>query len=182
MAEETIVRSEPVDADKTLKEIKTAEGWRVDIVKDDRSISRLCIIDRQMRIGSCPVYTGGIAGVGTHDRTQSRSFAPSYGSLVGANAARGLRRLNPLRYTGFLPQIRLCHLHARAPLYLLTRDAERAQKCMRMRAMRPADLATIKRIYNRDNGARTASVVRPYGALRDGLFFRYRGQNPSRAR
>jgi hypothetical protein len=48
-----------------LNEVKGDHGWKVEIVKDDQSISRLWIVDRQMRIGRCPVYTGGIAGVGT---------------------------------------------------------------------------------------------------------------------
>ena len=161
MAKETIVRSEPIDADKTLKEIKTAEGWRVDIVKDDYSISRLWIIDRQMRIGSCPVYTGGIAGVGTNyeyrnqglsRRVMEASLALMQREGYDASILFGIQDFyHKFGFATCMPERRL---------YLLTRDAERAQKCMRMRAMRPADLATIKRIYNRDNGARTASVVR----------------------
>jgi hypothetical protein len=51
-----------------LNEVKGDHGWKVEIVKDDQSISRLWIVDRQMRIGRCPVYTGGIAGVGSPDR------------------------------------------------------------------------------------------------------------------
>ena len=161
MAEETVARSEPIDADKTLNEIKTAEGWRVEIVKDDRSISRLWIIDRQMRIGSCPVYTGGIAGVGTDEeyrnqglsrRVMQASLALMQRESYDASILFGIEDFcHKFGFATCMPERRL---------YLCTRDAERAQKHLRIRAMRPADLAAIKRIYNRDNAARTASVVR----------------------
>ena len=39
-----------------LNEVKGDHGWKVEIVKDDQSISRLWIVDRQMRIGRCPVF------------------------------------------------------------------------------------------------------------------------------
>ena len=161
MAEETVARSEPIDADKTLNEIKTAEGWRVEIVKDDRSISRLWIIDRQMRIGSCPVYTGGIAGVGTDEeyrnqglsrRVMQASLALMQRESYDASILFGIQDFyHKFGFATCMPERRL---------YLRTRDAERAQKHLRIRAVRPADLAAIKRIYNRDNAARTASVVR----------------------
>lgn len=144
-----------------LHEVKIDDGWKVELVKDHRSISRLWIVDRQMRIGSCSVYTGGIAGVGTNReyRNQGLSRRVLEASIelmrredYDASFLLGIRDFyHKFGFATCMPE-RLLHLD--------TRDAERAEKSLAMRNMRRSDLAQIARLYNRDNTERTASIVR----------------------
>jgi predicted acetyltransferase len=144
-----------------LNEVKGDHGWKVEIVKDDQSISRLWIVDRQMRIGRCPVYTGGIAGVGTNHefRNQGLSRRVLEASVelmrrenYDASFLFGIRDFyHKFGFATCMPE-RLLHLD--------TRDAERAEKSLAMRSMRRSDFAQVARLYNRDNAERTASIVR----------------------
>jgi predicted acetyltransferase len=143
-----------------LNEVKGDHGWKVEIVKDDQSISRLWIVDRQMRIGRCPVYTGGIAGVGTNPefRNQGLSRRVLEASVelmrrenYDASFLFGIRDFYHKFGFGTCMPERLLHLD--------TRDAERAEKSLAMRSMRRSDFAQIARLYNRDNAERTASAT-----------------------
>ena len=59
----------------TLRQEKMPGGWAIDLFRDGRSISRLWIADRQMRVGSQPVKIGGIAGVGTDPALRNKGLA-----------------------------------------------------------------------------------------------------------
>ncbi|MBM3277672.1 MAG: GNAT family N-acetyltransferase [Candidatus Handelsmanbacteria bacterium] len=144
-----------------LQEKGERDGWKVEFVREGRSISRLWILDVQMRIGSGIVAVGGIAGVGTDRDYRNQGLA----SRV-LNASLALMRREgydafflfgiPALYHRFgfatcMPEHNLC---------LDTREAERAPRTLRLRLYRKADRAAIARLYNRQNGLRTGTVVR----------------------
>jgi len=144
-----------------LRDIRTAKGWKVEIVKDECSIARLWIVDRQMRIGPCPVLTAGIAGVGTDPeyRGQGLSRRVLEASLE-LMRREGYDASMLFGIQDFYHKFGFATCFPERQLLLDTRDAERAEKQLAIRSMRPDDLPHITRLYNRDNVERTASVVR----------------------
>jgi len=144
-----------------LQEKRERDGWKVELVREGRSVSRLWIVDVQMRIGSGVVAVGGIAGVGTDREYRNQGLA----SRV-LNASLALMRREgydasflfgiPDFYHRFgfatcMPEHNLC---------LDTRAAEQAPRTLRLRPYRKEDRAAIARLSNRQNGMRTGSVVR----------------------
>lgn len=144
-----------------LREQKMPGGWSVDLFRDGRSIARLWIADRQMRIGSCIVKIGGIAGVGTDAQYRKKGLA----SRV-LNAAIELMRREGYDASflygiaDFYHRFGFVTCMPQHSLELDTRRAEHAEKRLKMRTAQQADYATIARIYNRDSAERTASCLR----------------------
>ncbi len=144
-----------------LKEIQTDNGWKVEIVEAGESISRLWIIDRQMRIGGCPVLVGGIAGVGTDPSYRNQGLS----RRVMEASVELMRRADYdvsmlFGIEDFYHKFGFVTCMPERRIYLRTRNAERATKQRTIRPMRKSDLARITQLYNRENAARTASVVR----------------------
>ena len=144
-----------------LREVRGNGEWKVEIVEGNRSVSQLWIIDRSMRIGSCPVKTGGIGGVGTDREYRMQGLAKRVleGAVelmqregYDASFLYGIQDFyHRFGYVTCMPERRL---------YVDTRAAERAEKRGKMRRVKKTDWPQIVRIYNRDNDRRTASVVR----------------------
>jgi predicted acetyltransferase len=157
-----------------LRETREESCWKVELVAQERSLSRLWVADRLMRIGRAVVKVGGIAGVGTEPEYRNQGLA----RRVLEAAARLMERegyeasflfgihdfYHRFGYSTCMPE---------HDLRLETREAERAQPGLRMRAARKADLPQLLRVYARGNDDRTASVVRPpsWGGFRMGSGF-----------
>ncbi len=144
-----------------LREQKMSGGWSVDLYHDGRSISRLWIADRQMRIGSSTIKIGGIAGVGTDAQYRKQGLA----SRVLHAAIELMQREDydaSFLYgiADFYHRFGFVTCMPQHSLELDTRRAERAEKRLRLRPARKADYPTIARIYNRDSAERTASCQR----------------------
>ena len=144
-----------------LREVKTDTGWKVEIVRDERSIARLWIVDRQMRIGPCPVFTGGIAGVGTDGECRNQGLSRQViDAAVELMRREGYDASMLFGIKNFYHKFGFATCFPERLLYLEVRDAERAKKQLAVRAMRQADRPQIARLYNRDHAERTASIVR----------------------
>ncbi len=144
-----------------LREQKMPGGWAVDLFCDGRSISRLWIADRQMRIGSCTVKIGGIAGVGTDAQYRKQGLASRV--LNAAVELMGREDYDASFLYGiadFYHRFGFVTCMPQHSLELDTRSAERAEDRLKMRPVHKADYATIARIYNRDSAERTASCTR----------------------
>ena len=136
-------------------------GWKVEILHRGRSVSRLWITDRRMRIGSAVVRVGGIAGVGTDPAHRRRGLALRV-------LQRSLQLMLDERYeTSLLFGIEDFYHRAgfatcmpEHGLSLAAEDARRAVSPLKTRAMGPGDLAAVRRLYGAANAGRTASVVR----------------------
>ncbi|MSR84402.1 MAG: GNAT family N-acetyltransferase [Candidatus Latescibacteria bacterium] len=140
---------------------ESVRGWKVELVREGRSISRLWIVDVQMRIGVGVVKVGGIAGVGTDRQYRNQGLASR---VLEASLALMLREGYEVSMLFGIPDF--YHRFGFATcipehnLRLDTRDAERAAKQLRLRLYRKADRAAIIRLYNRQNEGRTGAVVR----------------------
>jgi len=144
-----------------LNEQKMSGGWAIDLFEEGKSISRLWIADRQMRIGSSVVKLGGIAGVGTHSQYRKRGLASQ---VLTASIALMQREGYDASFLYGIPdfyhKFDFATCMPQHHLELDTRMAERAEKRLKMRAARQGDYKTIARLYNRDNARRTASCLR----------------------
>lgn len=136
-------------------------GWKVEIVEDGRSISRLWVVDKSMRIGGGQVRIGGISTVGTEEAHRGKGLA---GKVMEA-------ALKLMEREGFHASI----LHGIPDFYhrfgytvcipeyetrIATIDAERAKPGHTLRPPVESDLPAIARLYNAENAARNGTVVR----------------------
>lgn len=144
-----------------LQEKREEGGWKVELVREGRSISRLWIVDVQMRIGGSVVKVGGIAGVGTDRQYRNQGLASR---VLEASLALMLREGYEVSMLfgiqDFYHRFGFATCIPEHNLRLDTRDAERAPKQLRLRPYRKTDRAAIARLYNRQNEGRTGSVVR----------------------
>ncbi|MFC1525360.1 GNAT family N-acetyltransferase [Candidatus Latescibacterota bacterium] len=144
-----------------LRETKVDEGWRVEILSDGRSVSGLWVIDRSLRIGSAVVTVGGIGGVETDREHRRRGLARrSLEAAVDLMGREGYEASFLFGIQDFYHRFGFATCMADHELVIGTRAAERAERRLKLRRLRRADLPAVVRIYNRDNAARTASCVR----------------------
>lgn len=144
-----------------LREQKMGGGWAVDLFEDGKSISRLWIADRQMRIGSSVVQLGGIAGVGTDSQYRKRGLASQ---VLKASLALMQREGYDASFLYGIPdfyhKFGFVTCMPQHDLELDTRAAERGERRLKMRAARKGDYLVIAHIYNKDSQHRTASCLR----------------------
>lgn len=144
------------------REVREKWGdWKVEIVNGERSVSRCWIVDRQLRIGRCPVKVGGIAGVGTERDYRNRGLARQVmEGAVELMKREGYDASFLFGIQDFYHKYGFLTCMAERRLYVDTRSAERAENKGHTRPMKKGDIPQIARLYNRDNACRTASVVR----------------------
>lgn len=136
-------------------------GTRIEILHDGKSVSRLWIVDRHMRIGSAAVSVAGIAGVGT-DRDHRMQ------GLALRVLRYGLRWMQQQQYDtsvlfgieNFYHRVGFATVFPEHGFAVDVRSAESARSPLRTRPMRPADLRAVRALYNRQNQASTATAVR----------------------
>ena len=144
-----------------LREIKEGRDWKIEIVEDGRSISRLWFGEYQMRIGSCAVKMGGIGGVGTDRKYRMQGLSRQVmEASVELMKREGYDTSFLYGIQDFYSKFGFATCMPERRLYLGTREGERAERMAKMRPMKKGDWAQVLRIYNRDNARRTASVVR----------------------
>jgi predicted acetyltransferase len=136
-------------------------GWKIELVEDGKSISRLWIVDRVMRIGGAQVRLGGIAAVGTEEAYRSRGLAARV-----MEAAMELLEREGYEATLLHGIPDFYHRFGFAPcmpeygIRISTLNAERAPGPLPLRSFQESDLPAIARIYNGENAGRTGTAVR----------------------
>lgn len=139
-------------------------GWKVEILHRGRSISRLWITDRRMRIGAAVVRVGGIAGVGTDPAHRRRGLALRVlQRSLRLMADQGYETSLLFGIEDFYHRAGFATCMPEHGLSLAAADARRAVSPLKTRPMRPEDLAAVRRLYTAANAGRTASVVRGRG-------------------
>ena len=136
-------------------------GWKVEILHRGRSVSRLWITDRRMRIGSAVVRVGGIAGVGTDPAHRRRGLALRVlQRSLQLMADEGYESSFLFGIEDFYHRAGFATCMPEHGLSLAAADARRALSPLKTRPMRTGDLAAVRRLYGAANAGRTASVVR----------------------
>ena len=156
-----------------LQRLKIKGGWKVEIEHGGRSVSRLWIVDRSMRIGHKTVRVGGIAGVGTDPAHRNKGLASQVlNQAIELMGEKGYDLSFLFGIQDFYPRFGFATCMAERRFSMDTRAAERVQKGPAMRplgkgAAAKRALEQIRRMHNRLNRARTGAVVR--GASWDGF-------------
>lgn len=140
---------------------RTEAGWKVEILHEGKSVSRLWIVDRSMRVGAAVVTVGGIAGVGTDHEHRRRGLALRV-------LHRSLRLLQDEGYDAsflfgiadYYDRVGFATCFPEHGFAVDTRQAESVRSPLRTREMKPSDLPGIRTLYRRHNRLRTGSVVR----------------------
>jgi predicted acetyltransferase len=144
-----------------LREIKQTDGWKVELVDGERSVSRLWIFDRHMRIGAATVYVGGIGGVGTDRDYRNQGLARRVlEASVELMVREGYDASFLFGIRDFYHRFGFVTCMAEQQLKLDTRVAEKANRKLKLRSARKSDFSAIARLYNRDNRYRTGTIVR----------------------
>ena len=139
-------------------------GWKVEILHRGKSISRLWITGRRMRIGAAVVRAGGIAGVGTDPAHRRRGLALRVlRRSLRLMAEEGCETSLLFGIEDFYHRAGFATCMPEHGLSLAAADAGRAVSPLKTRPMGPEDLPAVRRLYATANVARTASVVRGRG-------------------
>ena len=140
---------------------RVSPGWKVELLEGGRSLSRLWVVDRQVRVGGCVLRVGGIACVGTSRAHRGKGLA----SRV-MEAAQGLMRREGYHASILHGIPNFYHRFGYAPCmpeYALSIPASHSRRApggLKLRTLRPADLPAVAELYNRENAGRTGTAVR----------------------
>jgi predicted acetyltransferase len=136
-------------------------GWKIELLDAGKSVSRLWIVDRSMRIGGSIVKLGGISSVETELPYRGKGFA---GQAMDAALKLMEREGYEASVLHGIPDF--YHRFGYAPcmpeygIRIATLNAERAPGPLALRSFQESDLPAIARIYNGENAWRTGTAVR----------------------
>jgi predicted acetyltransferase len=136
-------------------------GWKIELLEDGKSISRLWIVDRIMRVGGTQVKMGGISTVGTDDAFRGKGLAAQV-----MEAALKLMEREGYEATllhgipDFYHRFGYSNCMPEYGIRIATLNAERAPGPLALRSFQESDIPAIARIYNGENAWRTGTAVR----------------------
>ncbi len=136
-------------------------GWKIELIEDGKSVSRLWIVDRTMRIGGTQVKMGGISTVGTDDAYRGKGLAAQV-----MEAALELMEKEGYEASLLHGIPDFYHRFGFAPcmpeygIRIATINAERAPGPLALRSFQESDNPAIARLYNGENAWRTGTAVR----------------------
>jgi predicted acetyltransferase len=130
--------------------------------------SWLWVIDHQMRIGTAQVHMGGIGGVNTDYRYRMKGYMRALlEDTVRYMTGQGYDVSMLFGISGFYPKFGYASCLPSHKQIVQTRDAEDAGKEASKEAgsyatcaLKDEDIDGVRALYNRNNAARTASIVR----------------------
>ena len=144
-----------------ITETRLENGWKVELVDGDQSISWCSVVDRPMRIGKAVVDMGGIGGVETLPEFRRKGYSRQ---VMQAAVSLMIRERYSISFLhgiqDYYNRFGYITCMAEHEFSLWTHETERPGGGAKTRRLRPGDLPTIVRIYNRDNATRTGSLVR----------------------
>jgi predicted acetyltransferase len=141
-------------------------GWRIDLMDGGKSVSRLWIVDRILRVGGAEIRTGGISSVGTDEAYRGRGLA---GRAMEAALRLMKREGYPLTVLhgipGFYPRFGYVPCMPDYELRIKTSHADpggsrNTKADVRLRAAGKGDIPAIARLHNREQRHRPGSAVR----------------------
>jgi predicted acetyltransferase len=136
-------------------------GWKVEVLDGGKSVSRLWIVDRMMRIGGAVMKVAGISTVGTDDAYRGKGLAA--GVMESAMALISREGYDASMLHGipdFYHRFGYAPCMAEYGIRIQTVNAERAPGPLALRSFQESDLPAIARLYNGENAWRSGTAVR----------------------
>lgn len=140
---------------------ETSSGWKIELHDQGAWVSRLWVVDRDIRIGGSVLRLGGISSVETPKEHRGKGLAAK---TMEATLAHLEKEGYDASLLHGIPDF--YHRFGYAPcmpeydLTMTTCDAERAQGPLALREVKPQDLPAIARLYNGENARRTGTALR----------------------
>ena len=136
--------------------------WLREMKVGDVLISRLVVVDCEMRIGIAVVRMGGIGDVHTEPEHRMKGHMAQFmPDTVKWMAQQGYDCSLLFGIHDFYHRFGYAVCLAEPRITIPTRDSERAEAVLQTRAAQPQDFPAILGIYNDNNRTRTCSLVRP---------------------
>ena len=126
---------------------RVSPGWKIELLDEGASVSRLWVVDRDIRIGASVVRAGGISTVGTNDDHRGKGLA---GQVMDAALALMAKEGYDVSLLHGIPDF--YHRYGFAPcmpeytLRIATVDAERASGPLALRSLKEGDYPAIARL------------------------------------
>lgn len=137
------------------------DAWRVEILHEGSSISRLWIVDRHLRVGRATLHTAGIAGVGTDHQHRQRGLALRVlHRSIEFMQEQGYDASFLFGIQDFYHRVDFATCFPEHDLSLDTRRAESATSSLRVRPLQAEDIAAVRRLFNHENATRTGTTLR----------------------
>jgi hypothetical protein len=135
---------------------------RVDLLLDDKSISRLWIIRFEIRIGAATVKMDGIGGVGTDEEYRNRGYSRRVLDATVERMRAGDGDLSMLYgISNFYPKFGYATAGPEQFITLRTSNASaEPPPGWRIRPFRPDDLPALQRLYDRHTADAVGTAVR----------------------
>jgi predicted acetyltransferase len=136
-------------------------GWKVELLDGGKSVSRLWVVDRMVRIGGSTFKVGGISSVGTEESHRGRGLAARvFEETLKIMEREGYDATILHGIPDFYHRFGYAPCMPEYNVRIATVNAERAPGPLRLRTLQDGDFAAIARLYNGENAWRTGTVVR----------------------
>ncbi len=140
---------------------RVSPGWKIELLDEGASVSRLWVVDRDIRVGASVMRVGGISSVATNDDHRGKGLATQVmETAVALMEKEGYHASLLHGIPDFYHRFGYAPCMPEYLLRIATVDAERAVGPLVLREAKPTDLPAIARLYNGENARRTGTALR----------------------
>lgn len=143
---------------------RVSPGWKIEWLDEGRSVSRLWVADRNVRMGGAVIKMGGISTVGTEESHRGRGLAAeTMQAALELMSREGYEASLLHGIPDFYHRFGYAPCMPEYTVRIATVNAERAPGPLQLRSFQESDLPAIARIYNGENAWRSGAAVRDAG-------------------
>ena len=136
--------------------------WLISLsTKDEEDVSRLWLIEYQMRFGSAKLKMGGIAGVGTNEEHRNKGYSRRVmEDSTAFMTENGFDVAMLFGIPNFYPKFGYATVIPETWIYLETEETQAAVPTYRIRKFEKDDVPKILSLYAANNAERTGTPLR----------------------
>ena len=136
--------------------------WKISLsTEDDEDVSRLWLIEYQMRFGSAQLKMGGIAGVGTNEEHRNKGFSRHVmEDSTAFMTENGFDVAMLFGIPNFYPKFGYATVIPETWIHLETEEAQAAVSTYQIRKFEKDDAPEILSLYAANNAERTGTPLR----------------------
>ncbi len=137
-------------------------AWWISLsTKDEEDVSRLLLIEYQMRFGSAQLKMGGIAGVGTNEEHRNKGYSRRVmEDSTAFMTENGFDVAMLFGIPNFYPKFGYATVIPETWIYLETEEAQAAVSTYQIRKFEKNDAPEILSLYAANNAERTGTPLR----------------------
>ena len=137
-------------------------AWWISLsTEDEEDVSRLLLIEYQMRFGSAKLKMGGIAGVGTNEEHRNKGYSRRVmEDSTAFMTENGFDVAMLFGIPNFYPKFGYATVIPETWIYLETEEAQAAIPTYQIRKFKKSDVPKILSLYAANNAERTGTPLR----------------------